>query len=170
MFQKCSKPNSGLTLVEVIFSLVLVGTLMVTLLMAHRRNTDQLALAEKQLVAIDALDQMMGDFYKSSNGQSSNGQSSNGQSSDGQSSDGQSSNGQASEQPLFEQITGEVPGNPELRWRRFVRNEGTAGGHVAVVLRVEVFAPSFREGKTLADVEVITSVTSSPESSSPETQ
>ena len=86
MFQKCSKPNSGLTLVEVIFSLVLVGTLMVTLLMAHRRNTDQLALAEKQLVAIDALDQMMGAFYKSSNGQSSNGQSSNGQSSDGQSS------------------------------------------------------------------------------------
>ena len=160
MFQKCSKPNSGLTLVEVIFSLVLVGTLMVTLLMAHRRNTDQLALAEKQLVAIDALDQMMGAFYKSSNGQSSNGQSSN----------GQSSNGQASEQPLFEQITGEVPGNPELRWRRFVRNEGTAGGHVAVVLRVEVFAPSFREGKTLADVEVITSVASSPESSSPETQ
>ena len=155
MFQKCSKPNSGLTLVEVIFSLVLVGTLMVTLLMAHRRNTDQLALAEKQLVAIDALDQMMGAFYKSSNGQSSN---------------GQSSNGQASEQPLFEQITGEVPGNPELRWRRFVRNEGTAGGHVAVVLRVEVFAPSFREGKTLADVEVITSVASSPESSSPETQ
>ena len=155
MFQKCSKPNSGLTLVEVIFSLVLVGTLMVTLLMAHRRNTDQLALAEKQLVAIDALDQMMGAFYKSSNGQSSN---------------GQSSDGQASEQPLFEQITGEVPGNPELRWRRFIRNEGTAGGHVAVVLRVEVFAPSFREGKTLADVEVITSVASSPESSSPETQ
>lgn len=148
MFQKCSKPNSGLTLVEVIFSLVLVGTLMVTLLMAHRRNTDQLALAEKQLVAIDALDQMMGAFYKSSNGQSS---------------DGQSSNGQASEQPLFEQTTGEVPSRPELRWRRFVRNEGTAGGHVAVVLRVEVFAPSFREGKTLADVEVITSVTSSPE-------
>ena len=155
MFQKCSKPNSGLTLVEVIFSLVLVGTLMVTLLMAHRRNTDQLALAEKQLVAIDALDQMMGAFYKSSNGQSS---------------DGQSSNGQASEQPLFEQTTGEVPSRPELRWRRFVRNEGTAGGHVAVVLRVEVFAPSFREGKTLADVEVITSVASSPESSSPETQ
>ena len=150
MFQKCSKPNSGLTLVEVIFSFVLVGTLMVTLLMAHRRNTDQLALAEKQLVAIDALDQMMGAFYKSS--------------------DGQSSNGQASEQPLFEQTTGEVPSRPELRWRRFVRNEGTVGGHVAVVLRVEVFAPSFREGKTLADVEVITSVTSSPESSSPETQ
>ena len=160
MFQKCSKPNSGLTLVEVIFSLVLVGTLMVTLLMAHRRNTDQLALAEKQLVAIDALDQMMGVFYKSSTGQSSNGQSSN----------GQASNGQASEQPLFEQTTGEVPSRPELRWRRFIRNEGTAGGHVAVVLRVEVFAPSFREGKTLADVEVITSVTSSPESSSPETQ
>lgn len=155
MFQKCSKPNSGLTLVEVIFSLVLVGTLMVTLLMAHRRNTDQLALAEKQLVAIDALDQMMGAFYKSSNGQSSN---------------GQSSDGQASEQPLFEQTTGEVPSRPELRWRRFIRNEGTAGGHVAVVLRVEVFAPSFREGKTLADVEVITSVASSPESSSPETQ
>ena len=145
MFQKCSKPNSGLTLVEVIFSLVLVGTLMVTLLMAHRRNTDQLALAEKQLVAIDALDQMMVAFYRPSDGQ-------------------------FPEQPLFEQITGEVPGKPELRWRRFIRNEGTAGGHVAVVLRVEVFAPSFREGKTLADVEVITSVTSSPESSSPETQ
>jgi len=59
MFQKCSKPNSGLTLVEVIFSLVLVGTLMVTLLLAHRRNTDQLALAGKQLEAIDALDQSL---------------------------------------------------------------------------------------------------------------
>ena len=78
MFQKCSKPNSGLTLVEVIFSLVLVGTLMVTLLLAHRRNTDQLALAGKQLEAIDALDQMMVAFY-------------------------QPSDGQFSEQPLFEQ-------------------------------------------------------------------
>ena len=138
MFQKSLKTNSGLTLVEVIFSLVLVGTLMVTLLLAHRRNTEQLALAGKQLEAIDALDQMMVAFY-------------------------QPSGGQFSEQPLFEQITGEVPGRPALLWRRFIRNEGTTGGHVAVVMRVEVFAPSFREGKTLADVEVITSVTSSPE-------
>ena len=138
MFQKSLKTNSGLTLVEVIFSLVLVGTLMVTLLLAHRRNTEQLALAGKQLEAIDALDQMMVAFYRPSDGQ-------------------------FPEQPLFEQITGEVPSRPELLWRRFIRNEGTAGGHVAVVLRVEVFAPSFREGKTLADVEVITLVTSSPE-------
>lgn len=138
MFQNCLKPNSGLTLVEVIFSLALVGTLMVTLLIAHRRHTDQLALAEKQLVAIDALDQMMLAFYN----------------------DG---NAQVPTKVRFEQATGEVPGKPKLRWRRFVRNEGTAGGRIAEILRVEVYNSDFLDGKTLADVELIVSMTIRPD-------
>ena len=111
---------------------------MVTLLIAHRRHTDQLALAEKQLVAIDALDQMMLAFYNGGNAQ-------------------------VPTKVRFEQATGEVPGKPKLRWHRFVRNEGTAGGRIAEILRVEVYNSDFLDGKTLADVELIVSMTIRPD-------
>ena len=62
MRRNYSRKNSGLTLVEVIFSLALVGTLLVTLMVAHRRCAQQTEVAKKQLVAIEELDRLLADF------------------------------------------------------------------------------------------------------------
>lgn len=54
----CSR-ESGFTLVEVVASIALVGTLLVTILMAYGRTARQVRLAQKRLAAIEAADQLM---------------------------------------------------------------------------------------------------------------
>lgn len=59
--QRCSwsSERGGLTLIEVVVSVLLVGTLLTAVLTAHRRSTSQYRLAERRVRAVAALDRLL---------------------------------------------------------------------------------------------------------------
>ncbi len=60
--------SKGLTLVEVIASLALLSTVLVTVLLSWSRNTAQLSTAHKQTRALELLDQQIAEWYGSADG------------------------------------------------------------------------------------------------------
>lgn len=54
-------PRDGFSLIEVVASLLLVGTLLVTVLTAHRQNARQTRTAQQRLAAIEVLDRLLAD-------------------------------------------------------------------------------------------------------------
>ena len=58
---KQSPRRDGFSLIEVVASLLLVGTLLVTVLTAHRQNARQTRTAQQRLAAIDVLDGLLAD-------------------------------------------------------------------------------------------------------------
>lgn len=61
-YASSGRPSQGFTLVEVVASLMLLGTLLVGLLTAHRQHTRQIRIAELRLEAIAAADQLLKDW------------------------------------------------------------------------------------------------------------
>lgn len=53
----------GLSLIEVVAALTLVGTLLVGIVMARARHTHQAALAERKLLAVQAVDELLLRWY-----------------------------------------------------------------------------------------------------------
>lgn len=119
--------NNGFTLIEVIASLMLVGTLLVAVLMAHRRTTQQTRLAQQRLTAITALDQLLT----------------------------LRANPNEQEAGDLQQPTGKIPGSNPYHWRTIERNDPAAESFGAMILRIEVFNPEFEQGETLANVELL---------------
>lgn len=58
---KLSPRTNGFSLIEVVASLMLVGTLLVTVLTAHRQNARQTRTAQQRLAAINVLDELLSD-------------------------------------------------------------------------------------------------------------
>ncbi len=119
--------SNGFTLIEVVASLLLVGTLLVAVLMAHRRSAHQTRLAGQRLSAIAALDQLL-TLRANPNGNTTG----------------------------EEQLpTGKIPGPNPYQWRTIERYDSAAELLGALILRVEVFDPNFEQGVTLAAVEFL---------------
>ena len=119
--------NNGFTLIEVVASLLLVGTLLVAVLMAHRRSAHQTRLAGHRLTAIAALDQLL-TLRANPEGNSSG----------------------------EEQLpTGKIPGPNPYQWRTIERYDSDAELLGALILRIEVFNPNYGQGETLAAVELL---------------
>lgn len=58
----------GLSLIEVVASIALLATLMITLLTAWTKHKNQLELAQHKLTAVELLDQKLGQWYVQSGG------------------------------------------------------------------------------------------------------
>ena len=58
---KQSLQRDGFSLIEVVASLMLVGTLLVTVLTAHRQNARQTRTAQQRLAAIEVLERLLAD-------------------------------------------------------------------------------------------------------------
>lgn len=125
---KSSHPsNNGFTLIEVVASLLLVGTLLVAVLMAHRRSAHQTRLAGQRLSAISALDQLL--TLRANPDGNTTGE---------------------------EQLpSGKIPGLNPYQWRTIERYDSAAELLGALILRVEVFDPNYEQAKTLAAVELL---------------
>ena len=58
---KRSLPRDGFSLIEVVASLMLMGTLLVAVLTAHRQNARQTRTAQQRLAAIEVLEGLLAD-------------------------------------------------------------------------------------------------------------
>lgn len=112
---------SGFSLIEVIASLMLVGTLLVMMLQAHRDSAKQIVTANKRLAAVSLLSELLS----------------------------------APDQFVLQEPAGKVPGENSLHWRTLPRADRQAETLRAMIVRVELFDPKFREGATLASVELL---------------
>lgn len=113
--------TTGFSLIEVIASLMLVGTLLVAMLKAHRDSSRQLQLAQRRLGAVELLDQLL----------------------------------VAPDQFVLQQSTGKVPGENQLYWRTTTRVDRQSDFIGAMIVRVELFDPEYRDAETLASVEML---------------
>lgn len=59
-----AKQTSGMTLVEVVCGLALLGTLLASMLMAKARYTKQATVAERRLKAVRAADELLGEWWR----------------------------------------------------------------------------------------------------------
>ncbi len=126
-FKSYPLDRSGFTLIEVVASLLLVGTLLVAVLMAHRRSAHQTRTAEQRLAAIAALDDLL--MLRANPSQDAAGE---------------------------EQLpAGKIPGSNPFQWRTAERHDSAAELLGAVILRMEVFDPNYEQGVTLASVELL---------------
>jgi len=122
-----SSSSDGFTLIEVVASLLLVGTLLVAVLMAHRRSAHQTRLAQHRLVAIAALDELLSLRVNPS-----------------------------SDSTGEEQLpAGKIAGPNPYQWRSTVRYDSDVESLGAIILRIEVFDPNYEQGETLAAVELL---------------
>lgn len=126
---KSPRSQNGFSLIEVIASLMLVGTLLVAVLTAHRRNLQQTIRAEKRLAAVTALDALMTERMSPSSEKND-------------------------DLPEYQ-----IAGYPDFLWRSHDRYDAAAESLGAVVLRIEVYDPNYKEGQSLAWVELLTSGT-----------
>lgn len=122
-----SPASRGFTLIEVIASLVLVGSLMVGVLMAHRGCARQTKLAVQRLAAIKVLDESMTRWT-------------------GTEADGSTE---------LDSVSGKAPGQNKFYWRKLVSGQVSDDLLGFTILRIEVFDPDFESGDTLASVEVV---------------
>ena len=136
----CSKRNrarrdtrSGFTLIEVIASLVLIGTLMVGVLMAHRRCARQTKLSKRRMAAIEVLDGMMDDWAEP----------------------------EADRTLSLDGASGKAPGDNKFHWRKLVAGQLPDELLGLSIMRIEVFDPSFESGDSLAFVEIVVPVADS---------
>jgi type II secretory pathway pseudopilin PulG len=61
-------PQDGLTLIEVVVGLLLLSTLLASLLLSHGRHVRQVQLAQRKLVAIEAADRLLADWFAAPDG------------------------------------------------------------------------------------------------------
>ena len=61
-------PAAGLTLLEVVAALAIMGTILAGVVMAKSRHTRQLALAQRQAVAVRAADELISAWWTASRG------------------------------------------------------------------------------------------------------
>ncbi len=126
-FKSYPLDRSGFTLIEVVASLLLVGTLLVAVLMAHRRSAHQTRTAGQRLAAIAALDDLL--TLRANPKEDTTGE---------------------------EQLpTGKIPGPNPFQWRTEERQDSAAELLGAVIFRMEVFDPNYEHGVTLASVELL---------------
>ena len=59
----------GLTLIEVVAGIALLATLLVSILVAHKKHAEQVRLAQKRLDAIEQLDQLLAEWSAAGNWQ-----------------------------------------------------------------------------------------------------
>ena len=112
------------SLVEVVASIFLLGTLLAAVLLAHRRAVAQTRLAQRRIDAVETLEQLL----------------------------------IAREGPdaqEYQLARGKVPGENPYLWRSTLREEPAISQLGASVLRIELFDPAFKEGETLASVELL---------------
>lgn len=112
------------SLVEVVASVFLVGTLMVATLVSYRRAATQTRLAQHRLSAVEALEELL--VAREGN--------------------------HADE---FQLARGKAPGSNPYHWRSSLREETSLAQLGASVLRIELYDPDFKEGETLAAVELL---------------
>jgi len=111
-------------LVEVVASVFLVGTLLVAVLVAHRRAITQTRLAQRRLDAVETLDQLL--IAR-----------------------------QGPDAEEYQLARGKAPGENPFHWRSMLRDESSLVELGASVLRIELYDPAFKEGETLAAVELL---------------
>ncbi len=128
-WQSQARP-SGFSLIEVIASLFLVGTLLVAILTAQRQSVRQMIMAGHRLEAVAALDQLL--------------------------TGRDDPNAQTEEELPDNKLAGDNP----FYWRASQRADSASETLGAVVLRIEVYDPQYREGETLAAVEMLAAGTS----------
>ena len=112
------------SLVEVVASVMLVGTLLVAVLVAHRRAITQTRLAQRRLDAVEVLDQLL--IAR-----------------------------QGPDAEDYQLARGKAPGPNPFLWRSMLRDEASLVELSASVLRIELYDPAFKEGETLASVELL---------------
>lgn len=112
------------SLVEVVASVFLVGTLLVAVLVAHRRAITQTRLAQRRLDAVETLDQLL-------------------------------TARQGPDAEDYQLARGKAPGENPFHWRSTMRDEPSLADLGAGVLRIELYDPAFKEGETLASVELL---------------
>jgi hypothetical protein len=112
------------SLVEVVASVFLVGTLLVAVLVAHRRAITQTRLAQRRLDAVETLDQLL--IAR-----------------------------QGPDAEDYQLARGKAPGQNPFLWRSTMRDEPSLVELGAGVLRIELYDPAFKEGETLASVELL---------------
>ncbi len=117
----------GLTLIEVIASLMLVGSLLASVLLAHRRCARQTKLAVNRLAAVEVLDEFMTLWHRSDT--------------------------ESSEE--LKKVSGKAPGQNSFYWRKLVEDEATGKNLGITIMRIELFDPDFSSGEALASVELI---------------
>jgi hypothetical protein len=119
-----SSSRRAFSLVEVTASVFLVGTLLVAVLVAHRRAITQTRLAQRRLDAVEALDQLLVAR-------------------------------QGPDAEDYQLARGKAPGGNPFHWRSTLRDEASLAELSASVLRIELYDPAFKEGETLASVELL---------------
>jgi type II secretory pathway pseudopilin PulG len=112
------------SLVEVTASVMLVGTLLVAVLVAHRRAITQTRLAQRRLDAVEVLEELL--IAR-----------------------------QGPDAEDYQLARGKAPGSNPLHWRSTLREEASLVDLGASVLRIELYDPGFKEGETLASVELL---------------
>lgn len=112
------------SLVEVTASVFLVGTLLVAVLVAHRRAITQTRLAQRRLDAVETLDRLL--IAR-----------------------------QGPDAEEYQMARGKAPGEGPFYWRSSMRDEPALADLGAGVLRIELYDPAFKEGETLASVELL---------------
>ena len=112
------------SLVEVVASVMLVGTLLVAVLVAHRRAITQTRLAQRRLDAVEVLEALL--IAR-----------------------------QGPEAEEYQLARGKAPGSNPFLWRSMLRDEAALIELGASVLRIELYDPAFKEGETLASVELL---------------
>ncbi|MCA9232787.1 MAG: type II secretion system protein [Planctomycetales bacterium] len=123
--QRLPSSADGFSLIEVVASLFLVGTLLVAILTAQRQHVRQLLQADRRLEAIAALDQLL--LERTDPGTPTD-----------------------NERP-----DDKLPGENPFYWRSQQRTEPATTAIGAAILRIEVFDPDYLHGKTLAAVELL---------------
>jgi len=127
------KPQHAFSLIEVIASVFLVGTLLVAVMTAHRRSAKQLQAAQHHLRAIGVLDELLTQRKEDVDGQ-------------------------------LKLPSGKVPGKNAYYWRTYYRTTNLQPDPSqiylpATVVRIELYDPTYRDGKTQAYVELLESAT-----------
>ncbi len=64
----CSRPSRGLTLVEVVAAIAILGTVLVGVVVSKARHTHQLALARRRTAAVRAADALIAAWWTSPEG------------------------------------------------------------------------------------------------------
>ena len=60
--------QAGLTLIEVIAAIAILGTILVGMVLSKSSHTHQLALAQRQIIAVRVVDELIADWWTSSQG------------------------------------------------------------------------------------------------------
>lgn len=121
----CVRCRRGVTLIEALAGLVILGTLLAAVTTARSRANQQHAQAERRLAAGRALDALLADWHASP----------------------------ASTVPL--NTSGVLSESPRLAWRTTTRSEPGLKSLGARIARVEVFDPAARSRLPLLSVDLL---------------